>query len=273
MESEILKCCVCDDPSDPIDNPIIRCNGCEIKIHVCCYGIVDIDDWKCSVCLDGEWKENAVCVLCSQNDGAMKKTTCNRWVHVICALFVDGVEFVDHNLMEPVDITKISKRKFNKNCVFCRTEHGCCIKCTKNSCKNNFHVSCAHNFGSLEEYCDTDGSIIFRGYCNQHKKKKRLSSSNVKNMLVGKRKESLVNKGQHSDADWILQSLAKASNTENARHTPNANFSLGNNIEQISRDNDSNYNDNAHHTADDILLGNFGINRILFSFFSFMYSF
>lgn len=236
--SEPLKCCVCDNPPS-IEDPIINCGGCNINVHVCCYGIEEpFFDWKCSVCLEGLQKENIICALCLKNDGAMKRTECKQWVHVICALFMEGVEFPDVSSMEPVNIKKVSITKLNKCCIFCELSDGYCMKCSTKNCRNFFHVSCAHNRGTLSEENVADGGIDFRGYCDRHNRKKRLSVDNVKNVIGSKRKEVILKNRLSADASWILKSMGTNSNDASNSHFSENTSENHENINTKTTDND-----------------------------------
>lgn len=110
-------------------------------------------------------------------------------MHVICALFTEGVEFSDKIAMEPVNVCKVSNTRRNKCCIFCEKLIGYSMKCSKKGCRKYFHAMCAHENGSLSEELSVNGNIHFRGYCGQHKSKKRLSVDNVKNVIDSKRRK------------------------------------------------------------------------------------
>lgn len=104
------KCILCVDQETP-DNRIFNCKGCGLSVHCLCYGIsetVEMDDWLCSPCVSKP-SEPVFCELCPQSNGALKKTSCGKWVHVLCALFTEGAIFEDLNQMEPIDISQISR--------------------------------------------------------------------------------------------------------------------------------------------------------------------
>lgn len=134
----------------------------------------------------------------------MKKTCCDQYVHVVCALFTEGVEFTDKDVMEPVNVSKVLNFKRTKMCVFCDLNNAYCIKCATKKCNNYLHVTCGQQAGSLEEVLTKNDTIHFFGYCKEHKKQKRLSSDNIKNMIAVKRKENMARKVLNSDAAWIL---------------------------------------------------------------------
>jgi NuA3 HAT complex component NTO1 len=111
--SPFSGCFVCIDP-EISENPIYNCNSCGVRIHALCYGI-DVeaesqDNWLCSPC-KSEFTGTMRCEFCPKSDGVFKRTSCGKWIHVICALFTDGVQFEDNNSMEPVDVSRVSKKK------------------------------------------------------------------------------------------------------------------------------------------------------------------
>lgn len=184
------KCSLCADP-ETSKNSIISCTACDLSVHVLCYGIESISgNWKCSPCDAGVL--GAVCKLCMQNGGALKKTTCGGWVHVLCGLFIDECTFVDKNVMEPVDITNVSDSKSGKTCMFCKSNGGFSPLCSRHKCNNRLHISCAHKNGCLKEDEDKDKKLKFRAYCFDHKPTgttRRISSVFVRDAVIKKYKK------------------------------------------------------------------------------------
>lgn len=208
MASEI-GCSICEDPSTK-DNPIVTCADCSVKVHVYCYGIDGhYVNWKCSPCQSGATKFSK-CQLCMQKKGAMKKTNCDEYVHVICALFTDGVIFLDQHAMEPVDVSKVSKSKLNKLCSFCYNSQGYCSLCANKKCENRLHVTCAQKNKALKEVVSDDDTIKFYAYCNNHKPKEsssRLSSDSVKNVVDKKQSKQLKKRADSENAAWLLYQI------------------------------------------------------------------
>lgn len=202
-------CAICEDPVTK-ENPIIQCIDCKVQVHVYCYGIVGhLEKWKCSPCQSGKSKF-AKCQLCMQKKGALKQTCCDKWVHVICALFTDGVIFPDEIFMEPVDISKVSKSKLNKRCAFCYNTQGYCCLCANKNCKNRLHITCAQKSKTLKEFVHHDDSIKFYAYCNDHRPKessKRLSSESVKCIAEKKRKKLQKKQAASENALWLLNQI------------------------------------------------------------------
>lgn len=198
-------CSVCTD-LETSENRIMTCGECGVKVHMLCYGIENFEEnWKCSPC--SQDKSNCLCVLCLQGGGSMKRTVCNKWVHVLCALFTNDVVFVDENLMEPVDVSKISDSKRNRTCAFCLKTEGFCSLCSSSKCKNRLHITCAKASECLKEVTNqNDGSIKFRAYCLDHKPvvcARRISARFVRGVVNEKKQRQ--EKSAKINANWITQ--------------------------------------------------------------------
>lgn len=205
-------CSICDDPGGT-ENPIVKCTGCNVRTHIYCVGAEGKNEnWMCSPCRSGK-RKIASCRLCFYKGGVMKETLCKGWVHVICALFTDGVSFQNLVTMEPVDVSKVSQTKRNKLCIFCYKRQGYCCLCSNPKCNDRIHISCAQKENCLKEVeNEIDGTIKFRAYCRTHKPKppksgRRVSSGCVKGILNKKRQKQLTASGLKTNGDWILNSL------------------------------------------------------------------
>lgn len=207
-------CLICEDPVSS-ENPIIACFECGINVHKLCYGInKNSEKWKCSPCSSGKTKY-ASCQLCLKKGNPMKKTTCDKWVHVICALFTSGVTFVNEKTMEPIDISNISKSKRNKICVFCYSSQGFSCPCATKDCKNRLHITCAQEHKTLKEKLNPkDDTIKFNAYCKEHmptESSRRISSESIEAIVGRKRKAKLKQIGAMTDATWILNQIGFSS--------------------------------------------------------------
>lgn len=207
-------CSTCKDPETG-ENPILSCEKCFVQVHVLCYGIQNIDKFICSPCKDGA--QNIHCALCLKSGGAMKKTTDNRWAHVICTFFTTDALFVDLVSMEPIDITKVKPPKKSLPCVFCNETSGT-FTCHK--CKKGLHAPCGLANNALIEETTEDSKIVFLGFCEKHvpkTKKGRLSSEGLKSAIkIKTRKQNAQCKNENSN--WILQkvgAVAKADENVN----------------------------------------------------------
>lgn len=209
-----MECSLCTDP-ETIDNLIFTCLKCSVKVHALCYGIEDPEStWLCSPC-EKNVSGSIICELCHQNDGAFKPTSCGKWCHAICALFTEGVRFEDETKMEPINISRISKSKRNKECSFCTQKKGFCGLCSKHNCPNRIHITCAQQNKCLQEVKnDSDDSLKFRAYCLEHKPKdlKRLSLGFVRKMVnrKNKKEKELKNaQSSHMNANWLMKTASE----------------------------------------------------------------
>ena len=73
----------------------------------------------------------------------MKRTTCWRWCHIQCALWIPETffRFADGN--DIIDVLKIPQSRFNLTCYYCNKKNGACIRCCQHQCDRTYHVSCA----------------------------------------------------------------------------------------------------------------------------------
>lgn len=214
VSKSMKKCSVCTD-KEVDHNEIFTCSGCNVAVHRLCYGIQnDYDEnWKCSLCKKGI-RQKVLCKLCCQTEGAFKPVVGgSQYVHVVCGLFTDGVVFEDADLMEPINISKVSNSKRNKMCSFCMKYLGYCCLCSNHKCKNRLHITCAQKANCLKEQSKNDESIKFRAFCIEHKPAvtdRKISSGSVRrvSMMIAKKKDE-ENKENSSrmNAQWILDRI------------------------------------------------------------------
>lgn len=124
-EDDGIVCAVCESTDGEPSDPIVICDGCDLMVHVSCYGNpltkeIPEGDWFCAQCSDSDSKscendKSFSCCLCPVKGGAMKPTGENgKWAHVVCALFVPEVFFRDPEGREGIDCSKVLQ---------CRWEH------------------------------------------------------------------------------------------------------------------------------------------------------
>ena len=75
-EGEVIEstiCDVCGDDASYEDNAIVLCDGCDVAVHVSCYGIRSIPegDWFCDPCHLGLKPNALACLLCKEPSGAL----------------------------------------------------------------------------------------------------------------------------------------------------------------------------------------------------------
>ncbi|XP_041745683.2 lysine-specific demethylase 4B-like isoform X1 [Coregonus clupeaformis] len=153
---------------------LLSCSSCSLQVHASCYGVsldtVHDESWMCSRCTALAW--TADCCLCNLRGGALKMTTDNRWVHVICAIAVAEARFVNAIAREPVDISAIPESRKVLRCVYCHKNTkqmcGACIQCSHDSCSTSFHVTCAHIAGVVMK--PADWPYVVSVTCHKHKK-------------------------------------------------------------------------------------------------------
>eukprot|EP00117_Sycon_ciliatum_P036024 scpid85071/ scgid27183/ Protein AF-10 len=174
-EKEMIGgCCVCSDERGWQYNKLVYCDGpdCNVAVHQVCYGIrkVPAGEWLCRRC-DFQSRGIAVsgCELCPSKEGAFKPTESNKWAHVVCALYIPEVSFGSDTTMEPVNINKVPKHRFQQVCHLCNVANrGACIKCVHKACTKYFHVTCCQTVGLLAEEASGLNSVRYIGYCEEH---------------------------------------------------------------------------------------------------------
>uniref|UniRef100_A0AAY4ADT2 [histone H3]-trimethyl-L-lysine(9) demethylase n=1 Tax=Denticeps clupeoides TaxID=299321 RepID=A0AAY4ADT2_9TELE len=165
-------------------SPLVRCAHCFVQVHTSCYGIASSDvskDWSCDRCLSGEMAME--CCLCNLHGGALKRTTDNRWAHVMCAIALPEVKFVDEAKRSPIDISAIPLQRYKLKCIYCRKRvkrvSGTCVQCSCGRCSTSFHVTCAHAAGVAMEADDWPYVVFIT--CHRHQSR----NSNTVSILLG----------------------------------------------------------------------------------------
>ncbi|XP_061681244.1 lysine-specific demethylase 4B [Syngnathoides biaculeatus] len=152
---------------------LICCSSCSMQVHASCFGInpdTIQEKWTCSRCVAGAWAVE--CCLCNLRGGALKVTTDNRWVHIICAIAVAEARFINVSEREPVDVSAVPETRKNLVCVFCygksdNKNPGACIQCSEENCATSFHVTCAQIAGVV--MTPADWPYVVSVTCHRHK--------------------------------------------------------------------------------------------------------
>ncbi|XP_067271395.1 lysine-specific demethylase 4B [Pseudorasbora parva] len=167
---------------------LLSCTSCSLQVHASCYGVnpeTKQDGWMCSRCSSMEW--TAACCLCSLRGGALKKTTDDRWVHVICAVAVAEVRFVNAVEREPVDVTAVPDTRKSLKCVYCHKTtkqiFGACIQCSRDNCSTSFHVTCALLAGVAMKPADLP--YVVSVTCHKHKQNNHKVKSGSRELSLG----------------------------------------------------------------------------------------
>ncbi|KAI8821134.1 PHD-zinc-finger like domain-containing protein, partial [Fimicolochytrium jonesii] len=190
-ESRPRPCAVCDDLDEEMNNQIVECAGCKLRVHKGCYGLPDQvtveEGFLCARCQNTRQPECSVlynCVLCAMVPGprlsAIKRTVGNNWAHVACAIWIPEIKFGDVNTMEPIEcIGIIDKKRWKQNCSICHRHEGACITCSERGCQVAFHVSCAMWSGLEMAVTEQDavggaekGDVVCQAFCAKHDHRK-----------------------------------------------------------------------------------------------------
>ncbi|KAI7811281.1 lysine-specific demethylase 4C isoform X1 [Triplophysa rosa] len=162
-------------------SPLVACNNCCVQVHASCYGVAAHDVgtvWTCDRCVAGDLA--AGCCLCNLRGGALKRTVDDRWAHVMCAVGLPEVKFLDVVKRAPIDISAIPVQRYKLKCIYCRNRikslSGACIQCSCGRCPTSFHVTCAHAAGVPMEPDDWPYVVFIT--CHRHQS--RSSSARMK---------------------------------------------------------------------------------------------
>ncbi|KAL3636944.1 hypothetical protein CASFOL_019243 [Castilleja foliolosa] len=180
-----IVCSVCGSTDGDPTDPIVLCDGCDLMVHTTCYGHpftntgIPEGDWFCAQCLDSKnpeknsdpkAKKELSCCLCPVESGALKPTTDGRWAHLVCAIYVPEVFFLDSEGREGIDCGKVLSRRWERKCYVCELKNnGCVIDCSEPNCGLAFHVTC----GLKEELCieyrqgKNKGAVV-AAFCRAH---------------------------------------------------------------------------------------------------------
>lgn len=151
-------------------NELLTCGNCNVSVHEFCNGYIGTNKngkYLCDFCETNSSVEDRKCELCPNRSGPLKKTTTRKWAHTLCCLFIEEVRFKNQKTMRPVMLGGIPKKRYGISCSMCNRTQGVVIKCAVSDCDLEFHVSCAHMFGKLEEVYKDD-KWSHKGYCQKH---------------------------------------------------------------------------------------------------------
>jgi len=81
------------------------------------------------------------------------------WIREAC--------FVNPELLEPIEISKIPAGRWKLVCTICQKRIGACIQCYEKYCYKAFHVTCAQKENYLINAHETENGETF-GYCERH---------------------------------------------------------------------------------------------------------
>jgi NuA3 HAT complex component NTO1 len=179
-------CCVCGDAEGVSEDAVlVYCDGqgkdnapCDVVVHPHCCGAplinhIPEDEWFCDKCTAAKDVENRTieCVLCGGAEGLLKRTSCSRWAHVSCALWLPEAFFVDAEYRDPIDVLHIPEFRWNQTCDVCQSTKGACLECSDPSCQKMFHARCALEKDLWLQYKQSNkkgGADIIVGLCAVH---------------------------------------------------------------------------------------------------------
>ncbi len=189
-------CSVCFDGSAPADNHIVFCDGCNIGLHQCCYGLKGIPEFEfyCDRCVFLQSQVRRInssikidltipglvqppgapqlpvprCALCPMLHGGLKQTEDGRWVHLCCALWVPGVHIGKIANMESISLASIQLQS-SESCIFCKHMIGALLSCKGERedgqpCGQKFHYLCAWFAGCVMDARIPPGTDLSSGF-------------------------------------------------------------------------------------------------------------
>ncbi|XP_058765978.1 uncharacterized protein LOC131639504 [Vicia villosa] len=174
-EEDGILCCVCQSTDANSEDPIVFCDGCNLMVHASCYGNplakqIPEGDWFCEQCRITDTNTDPIrCCLCPTKEGAMKQTIDGKWAHVVCALLVPEVYFVDPEGREKIDYSKVPKKRWLEKCYVCGCCDGCALVCSEPKCGLGFHITCGIKEDVCIEYKEgKKGATVVAGFCKTH---------------------------------------------------------------------------------------------------------
>ena len=159
------------------------------------------EPWFCDPCKSGldpastnpSFEDSLICELCPNLGGIFKMTVTGRWVHVVCALYIPGVAFLDTVRLDGMTLFELPPERYGaKYCSICPDDRlgktGVTISCDAGLCKTNFHVTCAQREGLLLEaksWNETEMVDPFYAHCKLHSNPDKLNVKRKKKNFHG----------------------------------------------------------------------------------------
>ena len=195
----VTMCAACSDVDAPEDNPIVYCEICQCGVHAQCYGYplsihIPTNEWICQSCLATATQPPTalppLCCLCPVSGGGsglLKRTTCGRWCHISCALWIPEVFFRVSDGCDAIDVSCVSGSRYGRRCEYCgvagsggagELDGGVCSECSEGvvgGCGVWYHITCGMRHGVLLEYRQggKGREDVVISYCAQHAKQFR----------------------------------------------------------------------------------------------------
>ena len=159
-------CGVCGGEESRRGDEILFCDGCDVGVHLGCYGVEDLpaDDeaWYCDACAS---EAAPRCGVCRGGGGALKRAACGAWAHVCCALWTPEL-FVGED-MGPCALSLLADRRDPPPCDVCGRGGG--VACAAAGCGRAAHASCAlASGGAFSLSANGAGAQPFELRCAAH---------------------------------------------------------------------------------------------------------
>lgn len=119
--------------------------------------------------------------------GLFKESTAGRWVHLVCALYTQGV-VVHHD--SSINLYELHYTRWGSHsCAACENERqahtGIVISCDAGMCKTYFHATCAQKLGLLSDPNQVDFAEADPYYvsCKMHTNRETMKYDNDLNSV------------------------------------------------------------------------------------------
>ncbi|KAK4337416.1 hypothetical protein RND71_043873 [Anisodus tanguticus] len=230
---KLFICSIClSDESLEIDE-IVECDCCSITVHESCYGLINPNEevesldsdassnttepWFCDACKANSSVVDLNCELCPIQGGIFKQTETGRWVHLVCALYINGVAFSNTQQLSGITLFEMNYERWGlRSCVLCEDERfartGVCISCDAGMCRNYFHVTCAQAHGLLCDAQNSDEAEVvdpFYAHCKQHALEKHVVKVKKRNYLALQLRLKQIRSSDNKMDERILKCLEK----------------------------------------------------------------
>lgn len=153
------------------DDEIVFCDGCDVQVHMSCYGVMALPEgqWFCRGCKEGVTNgplvscgtPRGICAMCPHPGGALVRVeppskrdvpwlSPGHHAHLACALYLPEVKVtLQKKGQSPVvDMTHTKLTRMNLKCSVC-DEPGGCTQCAMHKCFHAFHPLCARGNGQV----------------------------------------------------------------------------------------------------------------------------
>lgn len=233
-----FECQICGDIEEDDEDFILQCDKCKNCAHMSCYSVPEAPHgrlWLCDVCQSHpKEEERPACILCPVQGGIMKRTTCGKWCHPICALWLPETSLLrdqQHMHLRGLvgGINLIHKSRMTSLCMFCKQKYGAVIQCCEQNtdCFRAFHFMCAkgkhcshelvmdadENDSTLEQDLDPESG---QAQPPKKKKKKGGNKTEKKGTSVGNGGRLKVYCPKHSSRDNVSRMNASSNLDSNS---------------------------------------------------------